>query len=202
MATGRVPKIQGLGLEEVGVKLGEGARGGASTHGSKGRCQVFNKFASCGCCRSSSTGCTSVRGPCVQSALHTTGRALRRCGAVCAAGKRGEIAVNEYSQTSVPSIWAVGDVTDRINLTPVALMEGMALAKTVALNQPTKPDYRTVPSAVFSNPNIATVVGPALCLPACLPACLQLNAHPPGSAWHCGTVCVTPWHVLLAELSP
>jgi glutathione reductase (NADPH) len=78
------------------------------------------------------------------------------CG--CSAGKRGEIAVNEYSQTSVPSIWAVGDVTDRINLTPVALMEGMALAKTVALNQPTKPDYWAVPSAVFSNPNIATVV--------------------------------------------
>lgn len=76
---------------------------------------------------------------------------------VCA-GKRGEIAVDDYSQTSVPSIWAVGDVTDRINLTPVALMEGMALAKTVALNQPTKPDYHAVPSAVFSNPNIATVV--------------------------------------------
>jgi pyruvate/2-oxoglutarate dehydrogenase complex dihydrolipoamide dehydrogenase (E3) component len=52
----------------------------------------------------------------------------------------------------------VGDVTDRINLTPVALMEGMALAKTVALNEPTKPDYWAVPSAVFSNPNIATVV--------------------------------------------
>lgn len=74
------------------------------------------------------------------------------------AGKRGEVAVDEYSQTSVPSIWAVGDVTDRINLTPVALMEGMALAKTIALNQPTKPDYTAVPSAVFSHPNIATVV--------------------------------------------
>lgn len=66
--------------------------------------------------------------------------------------------VDAFSQTSVPSIWAVGDVTDRINLTPVALMEGMALAKTIALNQPTKPDYWAVPSAVFSNPNIATVV--------------------------------------------
>lgn len=66
--------------------------------------------------------------------------------------------VNEFSQTSVPSIWAIGDVTERINLTPVALMEGMALAKTIALNQPTKPDYHCVPSAVFSNPPIATVV--------------------------------------------
>lgn len=41
----------------------------------------------------------------------------------------------------MPSIWAVGDVTDRINLTPVALMEGGALAKTIFLNEPTKPDY-------------------------------------------------------------
>lgn len=81
-----------------------------------------------------------------------------------AAGKRGEVAVNEYSQTSVPSIWAVGDVTDRINLTPVALMEGMALAKTIALNQPTKPDYFAVASAVFSDPNIATVVSKRLLL--------------------------------------
>ena len=50
--------------------------------------------------------------------------------------------VDEYSRTSVPSIWAVGDVTDRVNLTPVALMEGMALAKTLFANEPTKPDYR------------------------------------------------------------
>lgn len=50
--------------------------------------------------------------------------------------------VDEYSRTSVPSIWAVGDVTDRINLTPVALMEGGALAKTIFAGEPTKPDYR------------------------------------------------------------
>ena len=50
--------------------------------------------------------------------------------------------VDEYSRTSVPSIWAVGDVTDRINLTPVALMEGGALAKTLFANEPTKPDFR------------------------------------------------------------
>lgn len=42
----------------------------------------------------------------------------------------------------MPSIWAVGDVTNRINLTPVALMEGMALAKTLFQDEPTKPDYR------------------------------------------------------------
>ncbi|CAN6977601.1 hypothetical protein IGI04_037554 [Brassica rapa subsp. trilocularis] len=71
--------------------------------------------------------------------------------------KNGAIEVDEYSRTSVPSIFAVGDVTDRINLTPVALMEGMALAKTLFQNDPTKPDYRAVPCAVFSQPPIGTV---------------------------------------------
>ncbi|KAG6658732.1 hypothetical protein CIPAW_04G182300 [Carya illinoinensis] len=65
--------------------------------------------------------------------------------------KNGAIEVDEYSRTSVPSIWAVGDVTDRLYLTPVALTEGMALAKTLFKNEPTKRDYRTVPSAVFSS---------------------------------------------------
>ncbi|XP_020586103.1 glutathione reductase, chloroplastic [Phalaenopsis equestris] len=72
-------------------------------------------------------------------------------------GKNGAIVVDEYSRSSVDSIWAVGDVTDRINLTPVALMEGGAFAKTVFGNQPVKPDYRAVPSAVFSQPPIGQV---------------------------------------------
>ncbi|KAG2453963.1 hypothetical protein HYH02_001010 [Chlamydomonas schloesseri] len=93
MATGRVPKTSGLGLEEAGVKM----------------------------------------------------------------GSKGQVVVDEYCRTNVPSIWAVGDVIDRIQLTPVALMEGMAVAKSVALNTPTVPDYTAVPSAVFSNPEIATV---------------------------------------------
>ncbi|XP_057507803.1 glutathione reductase, chloroplastic-like [Actinidia eriantha] len=71
--------------------------------------------------------------------------------------KNGAIEVDEYSRTSVPSIWAVGDVTDRVNLTPVALMEGMALAKTLFASEPTKPDYRAIPSAVFSQPSIGQV---------------------------------------------
>ncbi|XP_009758346.2 glutathione reductase, chloroplastic [Nicotiana tabacum] len=71
--------------------------------------------------------------------------------------KNGAIEVDEYSRTSVPSIWAVGDVTDRINLTPVALMEGGALAKTIFAHEPTKPDYRNVPAAVFSQPPIGQV---------------------------------------------
>ncbi|CAN6684448.1 unnamed protein product [Malus baccata var. baccata] len=71
--------------------------------------------------------------------------------------KNGAIEVDEFSRTEVPSIWAIGDVTDRVNLTPVALMEGGAIAKTVFLNEPTKPDYRAVPSAVFSQPPIGQV---------------------------------------------
>lgn len=71
--------------------------------------------------------------------------------------KGGAIAVDEYSRTNVPSIWAVGDVTDRMALTPVALMEAMAVTKTLFAGQPTKADHSNVPTAVFSNPQIGTV---------------------------------------------
>ncbi|CAN6288213.1 unnamed protein product [Urochloa humidicola] len=69
----------------------------------------------------------------------------------------GAIVVDEYSRTSVDSIWAVGDVTDRLNLTPVALMEAGAIAKTIFGNERTKPNYSSVPSAVFSQPPIGQV---------------------------------------------
>ncbi|RAI45064.1 glutathione-disulfide reductase [Rhodoplanes roseus] len=69
----------------------------------------------------------------------------------------GGIAVDEYSQTSVPGIWAVGDVTNRINLTPVAIREGHAFADTVFGGKPTRTDHRNVPTAVFSEPEIGTV---------------------------------------------
>lgn len=69
----------------------------------------------------------------------------------------GAVKVNEYSQTNVPSIWAVGDVTDRINLTPVALMEGTCVAKTLFGGEKVKPDYSNVPSAVFSIPPLSVV---------------------------------------------
>ncbi|KAJ7298008.1 hypothetical protein O6H91_Y022400 [Diphasiastrum complanatum] len=70
---------------------------------------------------------------------------------------QGAVKVNEYSQTNVPSIWAVGDVTNRINLTPVALMEGTCFSKTVFGGQPTKPDYTNVPCAVFCQPPLSVV---------------------------------------------
>ncbi|HEY7807646.1 MAG TPA: glutathione-disulfide reductase [Croceibacterium sp.] len=72
-------------------------------------------------------------------------------------GEKGEIKVDEYSKTSVDSIYAVGDVTNRIQLTPVAIREGQAFADTVFGDKPTKVDYSCVPSAVFSHPPIAGV---------------------------------------------
>lgn len=92
-ATGRVPNSQGLGLEELGVKL----------------------------------------------------------------GVKGEIIVDDYSQTSVPSIFAVGDVTDRVNLTPVAIREGHAFADTVFKGQPRTADHSLIPAAVFAQPELGTV---------------------------------------------
>lgn len=72
-------------------------------------------------------------------------------------GRRGEIRVDAYSQTAVPSIYAVGDVTDRIALTPVAIREGHAFAHTVFCAKPTKADHELVASAVFTQPEFASV---------------------------------------------
>jgi len=70
--------------------------------------------------------------------------------------RNGKVLVDEFSKTNVDSIFAIGDVTDRIQLTPVALMEGMAMAKTMFGGEQTKPDHENVPSAVFSQPPIGT----------------------------------------------
>lgn len=69
----------------------------------------------------------------------------------------GAIPVDAYSQTSVDSIYAVGDVTDRANLTPIAIREGAAFAETVFNNNPIAVDHRNIPTAVFSQPEIGTV---------------------------------------------
>ncbi len=92
-ATGRLPNVEGLGLENVGIEL----------------------------------------------------------------GTRGEIPVDEYSRTSCPSIFAVGDVNGRAALTPVAIREGAAFSQTQFNNNPTKVDLTIVPTAVFSSPEIGTL---------------------------------------------
>ncbi|MBS0525695.1 MAG: glutathione-disulfide reductase [Proteobacteria bacterium] len=71
--------------------------------------------------------------------------------------KAGAVAVDEWSKTTADNIWAVGDVTDRIALTPVALMEGHCFADTEFGNKPRKADHRNVPSAVFCQPEMANV---------------------------------------------
>jgi glutathione reductase (NADPH) len=65
--------------------------------------------------------------------------------------------VDRFSQTSVPNIHAVGDVTDRINLTPVAIREGHAFADTVFGGRPVAVDHSDVPTAVFSEPELGVI---------------------------------------------
>ncbi|PWR03504.1 glutathione-disulfide reductase [Meridianimarinicoccus roseus] len=72
-------------------------------------------------------------------------------------GRNGEVKVDAYSQTAVPSIYAIGDVTDRVNLTPVAIREGMAFVETVFKGNPTAPDHDLIPSAVFTQPELGTI---------------------------------------------
>ncbi len=72
-------------------------------------------------------------------------------------GRGGQVVVDTYSQSAVPSIYAVGDVTDRLNLTPVAIREGMAFVETVFGGNPTAVDHDLVPTAIFTQPEIGTV---------------------------------------------
>jgi glutathione reductase (NADPH) len=72
-------------------------------------------------------------------------------------GPKGEVKVDDYSRTSAPHIYAVGDVTDRVQLTPVAIHEAMCFVETAFKNNPTKPDHMHVPSAVFTTPELACV---------------------------------------------
>jgi len=105
------------------------------------------------------TGCDDIEADAV---LFATGRVpntegLGLEGAGVELGEKGQIKVDEDSRTSVPSIFAVGDVTDRIQLTPVAIREGHAFADSQFGGEPWTVDYDYVPHAVFSHPPIAGV---------------------------------------------
>ncbi|WP_101340515.1 glutathione-disulfide reductase [Cereibacter azotoformans] len=94
--------------------------------------------------------------------LYATGRRPNSAGLGLEAlgiklGRHGQIPVDDWSQTCVPSIYAVGDVTDRINLTPVAIREGHAFADTVFKGEPRTADHELVPSAVFTQPELGSV---------------------------------------------
>ncbi len=89
---------------------------------------------------------------------NTLGLGLENAGVTT--GHKGEIKVDEYSRTNVPHILAVGDVTDRVALTPVAIHEAMCLFQTEFMGNPVSPDHDLVPTAVFSQPEIGTVGKP------------------------------------------
>ena len=94
--------------------------------------------------------------------LFATGRAPNTAGlglaeAGVALGENGAVKVDDWSQSCVPSVFAVGDVTDRIQLTPVAIREGHAFADTVFGGQRVQADHAMVASAVFTRPEAGTV---------------------------------------------
>jgi len=106
--------------------------------------------------------CTNGSLTVVDAVLYATGRVastkdmgLEEAGVKL--GRKGEVRVDRFSQTSVPSIYAVGDVTDRVNLTPVAIREGMAFVETVFNDNPTAMDHEMIATAVFTQPEVGTV---------------------------------------------
>jgi glutathione reductase (NADPH) len=112
-----------------------------------------------GSLRVSMTGCDDIQ---ADEVLFATGRKPNTSGlglesAGVETGDKGQIRVDADNRTSIASIFAVGDVTDRVQLTPVAIREGQAFADTFFGNTPHQVDYACVPSAVFSHPPIAGV---------------------------------------------
>ncbi|HEX3945204.1 MAG TPA: glutathione-disulfide reductase [Rhizomicrobium sp.] len=86
---------------------------------------------------------------------NTDGLGLEKAGV--ALGEKGEVKVDKYSRTSASNIFAIGDVTDRLQLTPVAIHDAMCFVRTVFEDKPTPVDHHLVPTAVFSRPEIASV---------------------------------------------
>jgi glutathione reductase (NADPH) len=105
------------------------------------------------------TGCDDIH---TDQILFAVGRQPNTEGLGCDAagvdvGEKGEIKVDADNRTNVPSIFAVGDVTNRVQLTPVAIREGQAFADTFFGRKPHQVDYDCIPSAVFSHPPLAGV---------------------------------------------
>jgi glutathione reductase (NADPH) len=86
---------------------------------------------------------------------NTVGIGLEHCGVEL--NERRAVVVDKYSRSTQPNIYAVGDVTDRVNLTPVAIREGAAFAETLYNNAPTTVDHADIPTAVFGTPEIGAV---------------------------------------------
>jgi glutathione reductase (NADPH) len=107
----------------------------------------------------SMTGCDDLEADQLLFALgrkpNTEGLGLEGVGVEL--GDKGQVKVDEDNRSSIPSVFAIGDVTDRVQLTPVAIREGQAFADTFFGNKPTRVDYGCIPSAVFSHPPLAGV---------------------------------------------
>ena len=101
---------------------------------------------------------STIESDCVMYATgrtpNTKGLGLEAAGV--ALNARGAIEVDEYSHTNVENIWALGDVTDRVNLTPVAIHEAMRFVSTVFGDKPLPVDHELIPTAVFSQPSLGT----------------------------------------------
>jgi glutathione reductase (NADPH) len=112
-----------------------------------------------GCLKVSMTNHEEIEVDCVMFATgrvpNTEGLGLDKAGVEL--GERGEVKVDRFSKTNVEHIYAVGDVTDRVQLTPVAIREGQAFAETVFGDNPSAVDHSCIPSAVFSHPPLAGV---------------------------------------------
>ncbi len=106
--------------------------------------------------------CTNGTLTVVDTVIYATGRRPATAGlgleeAGVRLGRYGAVEVDRWGRTSVPSIYAVGDVTDRVALTPVAIREGVAFHETVFRGNPTAPDHALIPTAVFTQPEVGTV---------------------------------------------
>ena len=135
-----------MDMEKRGIKVVTGCKVAAiQKDGNRLFARFSNGFQQTADCVMFATGRTPN--------IHKLG--LKEAGVEIA--KNGGIAIDEYSRTAVPSIYAVGDVTNRVNLTPVAVREGMAFADTVFGGKPTAVDHSKVPTAVFCDPEVGVV---------------------------------------------
>lgn len=125
-------------LHEVFEKIERGSDGRLSAHTSTGKALAVDQVM-----------LALGRDP------NTQGLGLEAAGVKT--GHKGEILIDEFSRTNVESIYAVGDVTDRVQLTPVAIHESMCLIDTLYRDRPTSPDHDLIATAVFSQPEIGTV---------------------------------------------
>jgi glutathione reductase (NADPH) len=143
--------------EDIRVHLGQEMRGrGIDIRGST---QVARINKTTGGYTVRTTDGKEIQTDCVMYATgrkpNTDGLGLAEIGVELT--KNGAVVVDEWQRSSVSNIYAVGDVTDRINLTPVAIGEGRAIAETLYHDNPMKMDHAGVPSAVFSQPPVAVV---------------------------------------------